>query len=116
MTPRSGSSTTSGPRPAATSTSGSPARWSTSAAGWSSGSADDQGLDLSLVTDFSYPGHSAPRCHTVPDRSGRRLLDGLVRRVRREERIDLMVPATLVEVLTDDGKVVGRGGRDTQRP
>jgi len=69
--------------------------------------ADDQALDLSLVTDFSYPGHSAARCHTVPGRSGHRLLDDLVRRVRREERVDLMVPATLVEVVTDDGKVAG---------
>jgi fumarate reductase flavoprotein subunit len=69
---------------------------------------DDQGLDLSLVTDFSYPGHSAPRCHSLRGRSGRRLLDALVRRVRREDRIDLMVPATLAEVVTGSaGEVVG---------
>ena len=69
--------------------------------------ADDLGLEISLVTDFNYPGHSVPRCHTVPGRSGRRLLDDLVRRVRREERIDLMVPATLVDVLSGADGVEG---------
>lgn len=68
----------------------------------------DQGLDLSLVTDFRYPGHSAPRCHTIAGRSGRRLLEELVRRVREEERVDLLVPATLSQVITGDhGEVVG---------
>jgi fumarate reductase flavoprotein subunit len=70
--------------------------------------ADEQGLDLSLVTDFSYPGHSAQRCHTIPGRSGRRLLEHLVRQTRRENRVDLLAPATLVEVVTGrDGEVVG---------
>jgi fumarate reductase flavoprotein subunit len=70
--------------------------------------ADDQGLELSLVEDFSYPGHSALRCHTIPGRSGRRLLEHLVRRVRRQGRVDLVAPATLTEVVTgDDGEVVG---------
>ena len=68
---------------------------------------DDLGLDISLVTDFNYPGHSVPRCHTVPGRSGRRLLEELVKRVRREERVDLMVPATLVDVVTGDKGVEG---------
>lgn len=67
----------------------------------------DLGFEMSLVTDFSYPGHSVPRCHTVPGRAGRRMLDDLVRRVRREERIDLMVPATLVDVTMGDAGVEG---------
>lgn len=69
--------------------------------------ADDLGLEMSLVTDFNYPGHAVPRCHTVPGRSGRRMLDDLVRRVRGEDAIDLMVPATLTDVVTDDEGVVG---------
>src|SRR6185312_6968691 len=48
--------------------------------------ADDLGLPISLVTDFPYPGHSRLRCHTVPGRSGARLLGGLVDRVRADER------------------------------
>ena len=70
--------------------------------------ADDQGLELSLVEDFTYPGHSALRCHTIPGRSGRRLLEHLVRRVRRQGRVDLVAPATLTEVVTgDEVEVVG---------
>jgi fumarate reductase flavoprotein subunit len=69
--------------------------------------ADDLGLDIGLVTDFNYPGHAVPRCHTVPGRAGRVMLDDLVRRVRREDRIDLMVPATLVEVVVGDDGVTG---------
>ena len=40
--------------------------------------ADGVGLPLSLVTDFDYPGHSRQRCHTVPGRSGRAMLQDLV--------------------------------------
>lgn len=62
--------------------------------------ADDLGLPLSLVTDFQYPGHSRLRCHTVPGRSGRRLLAGLISATRRADRIDLLVPARLTDVET----------------
>lgn len=67
--------------------------------------ADEVGLPLSLVTDFSYPGHSHDRCHTVPGRSGQAMLDGIVREVRRSELIDLMVPARLVDVVSDESGV-----------
>ena len=60
--------------------------------------ADDVGLPMSLVTDFPYPGHSRLRCHTVPGRSGRELLSGLLAAVRRHPRIDLLCPARLTEV------------------
>lgn len=66
---------------------------------------DDLGLPLSLVTDFPYPGHSRFRCHTIPGRSGRKLLDLLIRLARRSELIDFMVPATLKDVLMDEGRV-----------
>ncbi|WKN48300.1 FAD-binding protein [Nocardioides sp. Arc9.136] len=69
--------------------------------------ADEAGLPLSLVTDFSYPGHSSLRCHTVPGRSGEAMLGGLVRAVREHDLIDLLVPARLVDVVVDpeDGGV-----------
>ena len=82
--------------------------------------ADSVGLPLSLVTDFDYPGHSRRRCHTVPGRAGRAMLQDLIRATRRDPRIELMVPARLVEVLSDDagvrGVVVESGGRREEIP
>jgi len=82
--------------------------------------ADNVGLPLSLVTDFDYPGHSRRRCHTVPGRAGRALLQDLIRAHRRNPHIELMVPARLVEVLSDDagvrGVVVESGGRREEIP
>ncbi len=69
--------------------------------------ADGVGLPLSLVTDFDYPGHSRQRCHTVPGRSGRAMLQDLVRAARRNPRIELMLPAELVDILVEDGRVRG---------
>ena len=67
---------------------------------------DSVGLDLHLVTDFHYPGHSVDRCHTIEGRHGTLLLDHLVHRVRDTESVDLLVPAKLVDVrLDDDGRV-----------
>ena len=66
--------------------------------------ADHAGLPLSLVTDFSYPGHSQYRCHTVPGRSGATMLDGIVRAVRRTPPIDLMVPARIVDASREAGR------------
>ncbi|WP_433472016.1 FAD-dependent oxidoreductase [Spirillospora sp. CA-142024] len=60
--------------------------------------ADSAGLPLSLVTDFNYPGHSVPRCHSVPGRHGSSVIDHLARRVREHPDIDLLVPARLVDV------------------
>lgn len=79
--------------------------------------ADELHLPLSLVTDFPYPGHSSFRCHTVPGRAGRNLLRDLVRAVRRSDLIDLMVPATLTDVLADENRVeavvvAGPGGEE----
>ncbi|WP_328389378.1 FAD-dependent oxidoreductase [Nocardia sp. NBC_00416] len=69
--------------------------------------ADAQGLDLELVTDFRYPGHSADRCHTIPGRHGSRLLRHLVERARAHPRIELIAPMALREVRTTDGRVTG---------
>lgn len=69
--------------------------------------ADEEGLPISLVTDFPYPGHSQYRCHTVPGRTGRALLRDLLRRVQESELIDLMVPATLVSVESGPSGITG---------
>ncbi|MQA85831.1 MAG: FAD-binding protein [Streptosporangiales bacterium] len=68
--------------------------------------ADGLGLPIELVTDFPYPGHSAYRCHTIPGRSGRALLDHLARRVAGDDAIELLTPARLVEVLPGPAAVV----------
>ncbi|MBP0460734.1 FAD-dependent oxidoreductase [Streptomyces montanisoli] len=62
--------------------------------------ADGAGLPLQLVRDFSYPGHSADRLHTVEGRHGSVLLRHLHERVRRAPTIDMLVPARLVDVVT----------------
>ncbi|MCD2196376.1 FAD-binding protein [Actinomycetospora endophytica] len=64
--------------------------------------ADHVGLPLELA-DVDYPGHSVRRVHTVPGRHGSALLRGLLDAVEAEPRIDLLVPARLVEILPDDG-------------
>ncbi|GAA0936558.1 FAD-dependent oxidoreductase [Actinocorallia libanotica] len=67
---------------------------------------DGVGLPMSLVTDFTYPGHSVTRCHTVPGRHGNTVIDHLARRVREHPNIDMLVPARLTDVLTGpDGAV-----------
>lgn len=56
----------------------------------------DIGLPIELVTDFDYPGHSVPRCHTVPGRSGTRMLSALAEIAGRTEGLDMLIPARLV--------------------
>ncbi len=63
--------------------------------------ADAAGLPMSLVTDFDYPGHSRPRCHTVPGRSGRALMAGLIAAAGRQDRVALLVPARLASIRND---------------
>jgi fumarate reductase flavoprotein subunit len=60
--------------------------------------ADGAGLPLQLVRDFSYPGHSADRLHTVEGRHGSTMLRHLHDRVRRSPSIDTLIPARLVDV------------------
>ncbi|TDC76358.1 FAD-binding protein, partial [Actinomadura sp. 7K507] len=68
--------------------------------------ADSLELPLSLVTDFNYPGHSVPRCHSVPGRHGSTVIDHLARLARRHPNIDMLVPARLVDVATDESGAV----------
>ena len=64
--------------------------------------ADELDLPIELMTDMHYPGHSVDRCHTIPERHGSALMDRFVRLVRAHPRIDLMAPARLTDVLTED--------------
>ncbi|MEU1983611.1 FAD-binding protein [Nocardia sp. NPDC019395] len=69
--------------------------------------ADTQELELELVTDFRYPGHTADRCHSIPGRHGSRLLRHLVQRAHAHPRIELIAPMSLRDVHTTDGRVTG---------
>ncbi|MBK1787058.1 FAD-dependent oxidoreductase [Prauserella cavernicola] len=64
--------------------------------------ADSVELPLSLVTDFTYPGHAVPRCHSVPGRHGSLVIDHLARRAAAHPDIELLVPARLEDVLTGE--------------
>ena len=68
--------------------------------------ADSQGVELSLVTDFHYPGHSVDRCHTIEGRKGDRVLTHLVARVESNQAIDMLVPARLIDVNQDGETLV----------
>ena len=67
-----------------------------------------QGLDLTLVHDFDYPGHSHRRMHGLPDRAGRSLVDAL--RARAEASgVDVLCEAPVETLFVRDRVVTGVG-------
>lgn len=69
--------------------------------------ADRHHLPLSLVDNFTYPGHSALRMHGLPSRSGRELIDRL-RSAAESAGIDIICDAHVTTLLRDPaGHVVG---------
>ena len=63
------------------------------------------GIDLSVLTNFRYPGHSAPHMHATPGLSGAELLAGLLQAVS-SEGIDIVASAHVTTLLAnDEGKV-----------
>ena len=70
--------------------------------------ADECSLPLALVTDFSYPGHSATRCHSLPDRSGRTMLRYLFDAAEKQELITFLSPCELAEVRESPGGLAAR--------
>jgi fumarate reductase flavoprotein subunit len=59
---------------------------------------DEVGVPLRLVTDILYPGHTALRCHSVEDRSGRTLHRHLLARTE-QDGTTIMVPVRLTDVI-----------------
>jgi len=84
--------------------------------------ADVQGLPLELATDFTYPGHSRQRCHTLPERSGHALHGHLMGRVDVSTAITLAAPMELRSVklnpagAVDAAIVAGPGGAEETIP
>jgi len=69
--------------------------------------ADRHGLPFSLVTDFSYPGHSARRMHGLPSRSGEELIDRL-REAAAGAGVDILTQARAETLYADaSGRVAG---------
>ncbi|UFZ04133.1 FAD-dependent oxidoreductase [Bradyrhizobium ontarionense] len=62
--------------------------------------ADRHQLPLSLVDNFTYPGHSALRMHGLPSRSGRELIDRL-RTAAEAAGIDILCDAHATTLLVD---------------
>lgn len=69
--------------------------------------ADAVALPMELATDFPYPGHSRLRCHTVPGRTGSRLLQGLLAACEGAPGVDVLVPARLTDVVVEHGAMAG---------
>jgi fumarate reductase flavoprotein subunit len=68
---------------------------------------DEVGVPLALVTDLLYPGHSAYRCHSVEDRSGRTLHRHLLAHTDRLG-LSIMSPTRLVDVdASEEGSAAG---------
>ncbi len=71
--------------------------------------ADTYGLNLSVVDDFDYPGHSARRMHGLPSRSGSELIDGL-RAAVEAAGVPILTSATVTTLFAEaDGRVRGVG-------
>lgn len=62
--------------------------------------ADHVGVPIELPVDFTYPGHSRKRVHSIPGRHGSRLLSHLSDAARDRGEIDLLVPCRLASLHT----------------
>lgn len=69
---------------------------------------DSLNIPLSLVNEFTYPGHSFKRMHAPPSRSGLELMKALKREVARRSNLYLMLNSEVIELITDKaGAVIG---------
>lgn len=66
--------------------------------------ADQHGVPFQLVQGFLYPGHSALRMHSVPEKTGEALMATLL---RAGGDIDLLTSAHVVELLYEGSRVLG---------
>jgi fumarate reductase flavoprotein subunit len=67
--------------------------------------ADECGVPLELATDFIYPGHSARRCHTLSDRSGKSLIKYLLAAIDARDNITLVTPLELSAIREAEGSL-----------
>ncbi|MFQ5858928.1 MAG: FAD-dependent oxidoreductase, partial [Anaerolineae bacterium] len=68
--------------------------------------ADEVGVELQLVTDFLYPGHTRNRMHVPPARTGAELARQLWEAVNRQEGVRPVFEAPVGGLVVDDSAVV----------
>jgi fumarate reductase flavoprotein subunit len=69
---------------------------------------DDAGVELDLVTGFTYPGHSRERMHSPSDRSGATLVRDLRRAVHARSGVEAVDGAAVTGLVADGSRrVVG---------
>ena len=79
---------------------------------------DTLGIDLRLVTEFKYPGHTRVRMHAPPSWSGQALVSSFVEAIGKRENIHVAMDTPVRSlVANDDGEVVGvvAGAANEQR-
>lgn len=81
--------------------------------------ADRYGMPFSVITNFTYPGHSANRMHGLPSGSGAELMDRLCA-AAQDSGVDVVTEARATTLLTGEGgRILGveiarpDGGRDS---
>jgi len=75
--------------------------------------ADAHGLPFSVITNFTYPGHSAMRMHGLPSRSGAELIDRL-RAAAEHAGIDIVASAGVTALFADAARRIA--GVEVRRP
>ncbi len=71
--------------------------------------AERHDLPFSIITNFTYPGHSAQRMHGLPSRSGQELMDRL-RAAAEAAGVDVVTEAAATTLLVDaGGRICGVG-------
>jgi fumarate reductase flavoprotein subunit len=75
--------------------------------------ADAHGLPFSVISNFSYPGHSAMRMHGLPSRSGAELIDRL-RAAAEHAGIDVVTNAQVIALFADEARRIQ--GVEIRRP
>lgn len=68
---------------------------------------DSLGIELSVVQEFKYPGHSTYRMHAPKSRSGLDLIKMLRQAAGKRDNIILMLQSPVTDLVVEDGAVVG---------
>ncbi|MEG0381371.1 MAG: FAD-dependent oxidoreductase, partial [Kurthia sp.] len=64
-------------------------------------------IDMSIVEEFTYPGHSVTRMHAPPKRSGMELMKGLQRYAKEFDNLYIVKKSPMVEILKEGNRVYG---------
>lgn len=69
---------------------------------------DSLTIEMSVITEFKYPGHTNYRMHAPPSRSGAELMKLLKKSALKYENLYILYQSDLQEIITDDaGNAIG---------